>query len=281
MPLYIDRWLERAEPDFYMMFVSTWIPFNAWYKNDISPLTQSGSDAQCISYICSHNNKYKDRLLYYLRDNGKEGDWMRNQVAMLQRMLTLHPIPDAANPLNFSTICVESNVTNLFECDFRHCHYKWEHVAHPAAGHKKFQCTVVDTHVAPPVTKLMLELDKWDISELTSNPDFTAIASQEMKNKVREYFYEINPRKPLNVIHPSHPDAHGVYKKPAHSCSYDSIEPPVFFSDNVEDVAKVLINLIYKLRCEIFHGSLDPDKNNKEVYEYAYNIQRQLIKALV
>lgn len=280
MPLYIDRWLNRAEPDFYMMFVSAWIPFNAWYNKDIAPLTPKGNDAQCISYIASHSNKYKDRIMFYLNDMGPKGIWMRNEIAALQRMLTLHPIPCAATPLNFSTICVDTNVSNVYECDFRHCHYKWENVQNPVAPHKRFQCSVVDTHVNPHVTKFFLELDKWIEADLLSHPDYIALRSQEMKDKVLKYFREINPKKPLDVIKPSRIDHNGNSIQPNHSRKYDEIGPALYFDGNNDNVAKVLIHLIYKLRCEIFHGSLDPSGDNMEVYEHAYNIQRELIKAL-
>ena len=29
----IKDWIGRSEPDYYMMFVKAWIPFNAWYIN--------------------------------------------------------------------------------------------------------------------------------------------------------------------------------------------------------------------------------------------------------
>lgn len=281
MPLYIDHWLDRAEPDFYMMFVAAWIPFNAWYKKEIAPHTTNGTDAQCISYMCSNPNNYKDRIMYYLRDNGFNGQWMRSEIAALQRMLILHPIPDAASPLNFSSICVESNVCHCYETDYRRCHYKWEHINNPVPPQKKFQCVVVDTHAVPQITKLSLGVDRWSVDDLTSHPDYMALESHEMKEKVLIFFNEINPKKPLDVIKVSHPDGHGGFKIPPHSRAFDNIQPPICFDEDNEKVAKVLINLIYKLRCQIFHGSLDPNRNNMEVYEHAYNIQRKLIKALV
>jgi len=27
----INNWIRLSEPDYYMFFLKTWIPFNAWY----------------------------------------------------------------------------------------------------------------------------------------------------------------------------------------------------------------------------------------------------------
>ena len=72
----------------------------------------------------------------------------------------------------------------------------------------------------------------------------------------------------------------GTKQRPAHAIEI-SKDLDVYFIDDKEKIAKVLIRLLYQLRCEIFHGSLLPSSNNMEVYEHAYKIQYQLINELV
>ena len=67
--------------------------------------------------------------------------------------------------------------------------------------------------------------------------------------------------------------------KPPHSVAYGK-EERAYFTDDEDKVAQVLIQLLYNLRCLIFHGELNPTESNMEVYEHAYHIQSMIIKEL-
>jgi hypothetical protein len=55
----------------------------------------------------------------------------------------------------------------------------------------------------------------------------------------------------------------------------------LFFLSDYDLVSKIIVQLIYELRCKLFHGELDPSKANTGIYKYAYEIQKLLIKELI
>ena len=71
----------------------------------------------------------------------------------------------------------------------------------------------------------------------------------------------------------------GKYVEPQHSICIDT-NKNLYFTDNLEDVSKSIIQILYELRCKLFHGEIEPSDTNLGVFEQAFYIQRVLIKAL-
>lgn len=67
---HIGNWIDRAEPDFYMMFIKAWIPFNAWYMTNFYD-EPSGivTDRAIINHIKSNDNTFVRRIKSLLRGN--------------------------------------------------------------------------------------------------------------------------------------------------------------------------------------------------------------------
>mgnify|MGYP002626844511 CR=1 FL=1 len=57
-------------------------------------------------------------------------------------------------------------------------------------------------------------------------------------------------------------------------------EHNLYLRGNVEDVAKATVEIIYRLRCLLLHGEIDPTVANSRIYEHAYGVLRTLIKEL-
>lgn len=275
--IHVESWVKQSKQDYYMMFVKAWIPFNAWYKREckLAALPKT-TDKACIQYLCDNSNPFKTKIISLLSNNDKEAKRFRNELAELHLALGRHIIPDPATPLNFSTMVPGITSPSFIEKDFRAYHYKVERK--PVGNSYKYEIRVEDkeTH-APKYTKT---IDKWDETLITTDANYLALKSPECRTKILEYFNQVNPNLPLDIVKPVDILPNGSKKKPAHSIEI-SKDDDIYFSDQGDCVAKVLIHLLYKLRCEIFHGSLDPTQSNMEIYEHAYFIQYQLIKELV
>ena len=122
--LHLREWLKRAKEDFYTLFVSSWIPFNAWYNREIVPIVNSSRDRDCINYICKNSNTYKDKILAYLRGNSREDLRFQQEMVDLHNALLSHLIPDAASPINFMTTTIFDSSHPVEESDFYSVHYK-------------------------------------------------------------------------------------------------------------------------------------------------------------
>ena len=54
----------------------------------------------------------------------------------------------------------------------------------------------------------------------------------------------------------------------------------IHFVNDTEKIAKALIEIIYSLRCLLFHGELVPREEYNKIYESAYYILRVFLEAI-
>ena len=273
--IHIEKWAARAAIDYYMQFIKAWIPFNAWYKRECKlarlPVL---TDANCIEHVCNTTNTFKTRIITLLGGEDRDSEKFRDLITDLHHELQAHVIPEPESPLNFSTMIPGITSTNLVQKDFRAYHYKVERIPH--GTNFQFDIRVEDkaTH-SPRYTKT---LNRWNLNDIEADQNFLALQSEECKKKIIEFFKEVNPKKPLDIVLKPKIKADGTIVRPSHSIE---IGNQVYFVDDKEKIAKVLIHLLYKLRCEIFHGSLDPTEANMGIYKNAYHIQYELVKELI
>jgi len=73
---HISKWIEKSEPDFYTMFIKSWIPYNAWYMHNFySEDDKRTSDKSIIRFIGTAPNLYKNRIISLLQ--GTDNDSLR------------------------------------------------------------------------------------------------------------------------------------------------------------------------------------------------------------
>lgn len=64
----IQSWAERTAPNFPILYVTRWIPFNAWYVS----LTGVQKDADSIRYLKENpNNELYDRIKHLITGSSK------------------------------------------------------------------------------------------------------------------------------------------------------------------------------------------------------------------
>lgn len=273
--LYLDRWLDRAREDFYTLFVKAWIPFNAWYNRDIAPVTNNGNDRECINYICKHDNTYKNKLLSYLRGRTRVDLRFQQELVDLHTALLSHPIPDASHPITFSTTTIYDDSHSVEQGDFYSVSYKTERKAKSSGSGFDYEVKVNERGAGP--IKLNVTFSKWKMEDLESHPDFAQF-SEAIQKRLKQAFHAVYIKAPTDVIKKP-VIRNGIESRPPH-CIVFGKEEKAYFIDDRDKVAQVLIQLLYELRCQIFHGELDPSVQNMEVYEHAYRIQSMLIKEL-
>lgn len=255
-----------------MLFVSAWIPFNAWYNKEIRP-TAGRRDRDCIDYICQHPNTYKNKILSFLNGTDRESLRFQQELVDLHKSLLRHTIPDNTAPINFKTTTI-GDAPALIESDFYKCHYKIERI--PAGTSYHYDMFLEDrlTHAS----KYSKHFNAWKMEDLETDPNFQRL-SNALKERLIEEFAKVSILAPRNIVLNATEAADGTKKKPLHSIELGRLDKQYFIDDR-DKIAQVLIQVIYQLRNQIFHGSLDPTSSNQEVYEHAYRIQQMLIKEL-
>lgn len=270
--IHIKKWAERSEEDFYMLFVGAWIPFNAWYHKEIVPLCGSKRDRDNINYIAQNANTYKNKIMAYLNGSDRESLRFQQEVVDLHKALLLHAIPDNTEPISFKTTTI-FDAPALIQKDYYKSHYKIERTSHGNSYNYEVLLEDKNTH-AVKYRKVFAVCEE---RLLTADPDFMRL-TDAVRSKLKEEYLSVGIKAPRNVIlNPIvTPDGN---RKPFHSIELGDYDKQYFIDDR-DKIAQVLIQLIYNLRCQIFHGSLDPSEANMVVYQHAYHIQSMLIKEL-
>jgi len=276
----ISKWIEKSEPDFYTLFIKSWIPYNSWYMHNFydeyaSP--RRANDKEIIGYIKNNSNVYKDKIITLLRNSDDESNKFKLLISSLYYQLENTPIPNVNEKISFNSICISDNANSkgpwtLKESGFSVSGKKDETLPRASA---RWIFEVIDNRTTKTISRI--SLFKCSLAELHSNNDFNSLANK-YKATVEKCLNEIDPNKKISVVIPPERKK-GKYVKPQHSICIDS-DKNLYFTDNLEDVSKSVIQILYELRCKLFHGEIDPTDTNLGVYEQAFYIQRVLIKAL-
>ena len=272
--IHIDEWIKKSKEDFYILFVQAWIPFNAWYNKEISPRTARGTDRECINFICQNPNDYKNKIMAYLNGRDRESLLFQQEIVDLHKALLLQTIPDAGNPITFKTISIYDPGHSVAESDFYSVHYKIERIS--SGSSFQYDVKIIDKGSGHIVFNN--RYNNCDVANLDSDHSFLTF-SDAIKTRVKKEYLSVDIKAPTNVVLEPIRQADGSTRKPPHCIEYGSIDKEYFIVDK-DKIAQVLIQLLYRLRCEIFHGSLNPSEQNMVVFKHAYAIQSMLIKVL-
>lgn len=274
--MHLQKWIEHSYADYYTMFINSWIPFNAWYQETYYDEQTCKTDKLMVEQVKNTDNKYKNKLKNLLegRGIGEEVAEFRFHLSQLYSQLESHTIPNGINRLSFHTIwAVDSNLDS-YTLSYGTYSYKIQKIVGAARGAKQYKIEVINRNCG--VTTDVIELFKKDLYELELNASFVALSTDTKKAKVRESLSHILRHKPANFVK----SVTATGRKPAHSIVIDE-RTPLYLSDDINLDAQAIIQLIYQLRCIIFHGELEPTLANMPIYEHLYHVQKILIKELV
>jgi len=258
---HVDKWLllSESETDFAILFVRAWIPFNAWYCNNY----QNTNDRHCIDLIKTDQNQFRAKLVALLGGNYPEALLFKGHLANLHNLLEQNPIPEIGdNRITFKSLWFRNNpvtVTNPL-VRRRSLEYKVEKLS---SG--QVVAIIVNTRTNPPLTLYNYTHTRYDIAHFET--DIIAnIPTLEKREAIFDCFKALNPKKKENLL--------AAQKK-------NSIEiGNTYFINDAGLLSQAIIELLYSLRCKLFHGELQPSLNNLTIYEPCYYILRILLKSL-
>lgn len=260
---HVDKWLllSESETDFAVLFVRAWIPFNAWYCNHY----QSTSDRTCIDFIKSDGNQFRAKLVALLQGDFPEAIQFKNHLGHLHNLLEQHPIPEA-NPdkqITFRGVWFRENpiTTTNPPIRKRQLEYKAERLSNGSV-----KAIIVDTRTVPNPTVYNYTHTKYDLVHFQNDTNTNLAGNAEQRLQIEACFKEINPKRKESVIT---------------NVKKDAIEAGgVLFFGDANLVSQAIIEIFYGLRCKLFHGELQPSRDNLTVYEPCYHMLRILLKSL-
>lgn len=257
------RWLQIANGEFEysILFIKAWLPFNAWYCNSYPAL--NNNDRRILTEIKTGNTLFKTRIISLLEGSDEDSIFFKNKLVKLHNQLELCKVPSTSRPISFKSINFRDNPATVFNKTFRNYKFKIELITPIPPHNNKIKIDILNSTNSNVLAYLHT---KYDIENLKNNTDFKQLSESNQKTII-DGFEIVNPKIRESLI---------VTKK---NQSFPSIKE-VLFINNTDLLAQGIIEILYNLRCILFHGEIQPNKDNLKIYEPAFYMLRLLIKSL-
>jgi hypothetical protein len=258
--LHIDNWITKAEPDYYTMFIKAWIPFNAWYFTEYT----TKQDKVAIEQITNTNNKIRNRIETLLTDNDYQSINFRLNLANLHLHLEKRTLLNYGKSVSFKSIIIDGNFpTPSTDTDNKGNIYKA--IPDKTTG---YRAVIIDKSGKSLMDKTF---NPYDIDTFLLDNQYIKLGNAKIKDKIKVCFRQINPDNPIDLT---------TTTKIKNDFILLDNQLKVKFKNDTQLIAKSIVQILYTLRCLLFHGELDPTEINQPIYENAYNILREIIKEL-
>jgi len=256
--LHIDNWINRAEPDFLTMFIKAWIPLNAWYYTEFT----TKSDTVAIEKLCGTKNKIRNRIESLLINDDSASKLFKSNLAKLHSYLENRTVNNYGEKVSFKNIKLSDRFPSpVTDADKSKNIYKA--IPHKTNG---FRVVIITSQNKTLMDKTF---NPYDVNNFLLDNQYIALPNKKIKEKIKKCFEEINPNNPIDITTNSKIKSEFIL-----------LDNSIKFKNDTELIAQSIIQILYTLRCLLFHGELDPTEINQPLYEYGYNILKELIKEL-
>lgn len=245
--------------DYYSAFVKSWIAFNSWYRDAYDA---NLSDAAVIEKIKTEHNIFKTSIINLLTAVDLEGTAFRENIGKLHIALEASTIMSQERtkdrvPISFNSIALvnpNNKVTGI------KIWYDEISIERTRVG---VNTSIKKSKTGATIFNFVQE--RFDLDELSINPQFTALRS-ECQRKCIELYRSVSPYLIETVLTNSSPNI---------ECS------SVRFVNDITKVSRGVIDVLYLLRCSLMHGDVHLNNTTLEVYKYSYYVLSAILKKLL
>ena len=261
---YLDnaqRWLDLSEVDYLGQFVKAWLAFNAWYRAVYS----QSQDRQIIIDFKWGNNVARSKLVPLLTSSAEEGVELRSNIGLLHNRLENFHLHSGKHTetirISFKAIYLKASPLMTDRASRYGIVYE---VTRGGAGvpAKQVKSVVVNSTGSNVFT---LTQQKYDIAELESTPTFINSLAANQQGALRAVYRKVDPNVVVDLTNSG---------KPPIQCGAHT------FSSTAEDLFAGMCEVIYLMRCILFHGELVPSHGASGCYEPAYHIVRRFLLSI-
>jgi len=258
----VSLWFQSSEPDYYLFFLKSWIPFNSWYVQQYPHLKKK--DTEIIKAIQDGEDSKPRKIIenFLTNTNDYSAKEFKRHLAELHFNLEKNVLTHNDIRLTFKNLSLTGNPVK-----FRHFMDLENRVYKVEKTERYFQA-----YIEGKGGKVFLDFKKpvYDLEGLQKDIDFLRLEGK-VKSKIISLFKDIDPKKPISLISISKKKGEFIYLE-----SKNSIK----FIYDEETVAKACIKVLYSLRCMLFHGEVTPNNANKKTYKYAFYILQLINKQI-
>ena len=261
------RFIENADIDYFTYFtyfIKAWIPFNAWYKNKWQDLH---SDRDAINSIKDNVNETRSTIVNYLDNNSDGAKTFRSYLSSLHFQLLENDIRNKEVRISFENVQVGRNRNNQIDHEHKNIRYQ---LARARNGSININVTKLRTGDSACEE---ISQDIFNIEDLRDHREYRQL-TQYQQSKLMTLYREIIPYESINLIEPD--PRNDREDRPLNYSKVGSFA----FVESKEKIAQGLIEVMYSLRCVLFHGELNPNEANNEVYKNLYHILFMILQKL-
>ena len=248
----VQEWIKLIEVDWLGQYIKTWIAFNAWYKNNLSPADRS-HDRSFIEEIKKDSGKICSKIENFLSGESSDQKSFQSNVANLHRSLSNKSIIYSSDRISFH----EAE-------DYRY--------AKPIDEKKNN-------------VSYKIEIDEYNRTRIVtitnSNGDeilFKTIAGRNVLDTQQLTCLSPAQRQTLNGFLTESTPIHNLLVRDSDFHESKPLEIGNFnFTNDPTLIARAIIEVLYQLRNALFHGEITPDSGTQRVYEPAYLILKSII----
>lgn len=260
---HIDKWLilSESQTDFTTLFARAWITFNAWYCTNYSDT----NDRNCIGLIKTDGNVIRSRLIALLSGSDKDSKSFRQNLGSLHELLERNPIPNA-DPnfrITFTNVQYRTNPKTHTLPVKRHRNLEFRA---EKQSNSSYKLTVINRASAASETKYSYTHNSYNYQHFEFDLIHSTLSNTQ-KEIASQCFKEINPKLKENFL------------APLKAVNVIQIGEFKFINDP-DLISQAVIEILYLIRCKLFHGEILPTKENLSIYEPAYMILRFLLKSI-
>ncbi len=236
------------------------IPFNAWYFTEYN----TKKDKEAIDQICTTKNKVRNRIETLLKSEDVISKEFKFHLAHLQKELVDRSILNYGKKVSFAEITLDDYFPSPQTHSADNIIYKG--IPDKGTGYKMLIISKDGSK-----THMDKTFNPYNLSVFLMENQYISLPNKRMKKIAIKIFESINPQKPVSLISSSKTKGEFILLES---------DLKLKFIKDTELIAKALINILYTLRCLLFHGELDPTETNQTLYKHAFYILKTIINEL-
>ena len=262
----IQTWAEHTKPNYPILYVTRWIPFNAWYVS----LTGVKKDADSIRYLKEHpNNDLYDRIKHLITGSSKIFECLqfRHELYELEQLLKNKDFPSTIEPICFGVVEMGKNpdpekrkVVNGYAYKAK----RYVDNSDPVHPNKSVSITIEKLGTTPPVIDT-INLTKHNRDELEVKLAALSKYNRQQKHNIREVFKLVEHNITIDTKNVS-----GGTIRIGNSR----------FCTDMDAIAAMTIDVLYELRCKAAHGEIEYNSRIITIYEHAFYMLNLITKTI-
>lgn len=252
-----DSWLRLSDIDYVGQFVKVWLAFNAWYR---SAYTES-RDREIINEFKWQSNPILNALRPKLESSGDDAVQFRAEIGLLHQRLESYELCAGKGTgkfrISLRSVFIRENGPMTETVD------RYGFVFSTELLPSK-QVTATVTRKRGGAVRLSMPAHAHNLEALNTLPAFAGLSTSQ-KNILVELYNRVSPRLFLDLT--SFQEEHS----PEMPCGAYQ------FQCGKENLFAGVVEVLYLMRCTLFHGELAPTKDSVVCYEPAFRLVRRFL----